>query len=171
MFCSGYNAMLACAGVAQLVERNLAKVEVASSRLVSRSKIFRGKAICFPFLVYVGACRGSRPGTANDAPASLWDCWQTAGAVTATCTRRGGRVVMQRPAKPCTPVRFRPPPPTIARMVKLVDTRDLKSLGPNPAMPVRSRLRVPSGRCGPRARSGLSAIPSSDIWPTRHFRQ
>ena len=27
------------AGVAQLVERNLAKVEVASSRLVSRSKI------------------------------------------------------------------------------------------------------------------------------------
>ncbi len=28
------------AGVAQLVERNLAKVEVASSRLVSRSKFF-----------------------------------------------------------------------------------------------------------------------------------
>ena len=27
-------------------------------------------------------------------------------------SRRGGRVVMQRPAKPCTPVRFRPPPPT-----------------------------------------------------------
>src|SRR5260221_1985127 len=26
--------------------------------------------------------------------------------------RRGGRVVMQRPAKPCTPGRFRPPPPT-----------------------------------------------------------
>ena len=29
------------AGVAQLVERNLAKVEVASSRLVSRSTFFR----------------------------------------------------------------------------------------------------------------------------------
>ncbi len=29
------------AGIAQLVERNLAKVEVASSRLVSRSKFFR----------------------------------------------------------------------------------------------------------------------------------
>ncbi len=28
------------AGIAQLVERNLAKVEVASSRLVSRSKVF-----------------------------------------------------------------------------------------------------------------------------------
>ena len=27
-----------CAGIAQLVERNLAKVEVASSRLVSRSR-------------------------------------------------------------------------------------------------------------------------------------
>ncbi len=26
--------------------------------------------------------------------------------------RRGGRVVMQRPAKPCTPVRFRPSPPS-----------------------------------------------------------
>ncbi len=36
------------AGVAQLVERNLAKVEVASSRLVSRSK-FRGKPSAFPF--------------------------------------------------------------------------------------------------------------------------
>ena len=30
--------ILRSAGVAQLVERNLAKVEVASSRLVSRSK-------------------------------------------------------------------------------------------------------------------------------------
>ena len=35
------------AGIAQLVERNLAKVEVASSRLVSRSK-FQGKP-GFPF--------------------------------------------------------------------------------------------------------------------------
>ena len=31
------------AGIAQLVERNLAKVEVASSRLVSRSKSKSGK--------------------------------------------------------------------------------------------------------------------------------
>ena len=50
------------AGIAQLVERNLAKVEVASSSLVSRS-------------------------TLN--------------------LRLGGRVVMQRPAKPRTAVRFR----------------------------------------------------------------
>ena len=70
------------AGIAQLVERNLAKVEVASSRLVSRSTL-------------------------------RW---------------RGGRVVMQRPAKPWTPVRFRPPPPSKAQVVKQVDTTDLKSV-------------------------------------------
>ena len=40
------------AGIAQLVERNLAKVEVASSRLVSRSRFSakRGSP-CFPFLL------------------------------------------------------------------------------------------------------------------------
>src|ERR1700680_5207146 len=54
------------AGIAQLVERNLAKVEVASSSLVSRSNI---------------------PNRNNGL---------------------SGRVVIQRPAKPCTPVRFRP---------------------------------------------------------------
>ena len=69
------------AGIAQLVERNLAKVEVASSSLVSRSneqypealmafKVMQGFLVLKPWL--------------------------------------GGRVVMQRPAKPCTPVRFRP---------------------------------------------------------------
>ena len=41
--------MLAYAGIAQLVERNLAKVEVASSNLVSRSKLEKG-GYCFPFL-------------------------------------------------------------------------------------------------------------------------
>ena len=69
------------AGIAQLVERNLAKVEVASSSLVSRST-FLGKYLAFP--LFLKAC----------------------------ATWRGGRVVMQRPAKPCTPVRFRPPPPS-----------------------------------------------------------
>lgn len=62
--------------------------------------------------------------------------------------RLGGRVVMQRTATPCTPVRFRPQPPflivilTIARVVKLVDTRDLKSLASN-SVPVRVRPRAP----------------------------
>ena len=37
------------AGVAQLVERNLAKVEVESSRLFSRSRHEKREAWCFPF--------------------------------------------------------------------------------------------------------------------------
>ncbi len=95
------------AGVAQLVERNLAKVEVESSRLFSRSRIL-GESRAFPHLVSSPVIRA----------------W------------RDGRVVMQRPAKPSTSVRFRLAPPAVppipkcyARMVKLVDTRDLKSLG------------------------------------------
>ncbi len=36
------------AGVAQLVERNLAKVEVESSRLFSRSRQIEGKQCAFP---------------------------------------------------------------------------------------------------------------------------
>ena len=37
------------AGIAQLVERNLAKVEVASSSLVSRSRSAKREAKSFPF--------------------------------------------------------------------------------------------------------------------------
>jgi hypothetical protein len=58
----------------------------------------------------------------------------------------GGRVVMQRPAKPCTPVRFRPQPsrPTFnAQVAKQVDARDLKSLGNKPPVPVRLRPWAP----------------------------
>ena len=53
-----------------------------------------------------------------------------------------GRVVMQRPAKPCTPVRFRLQPPDFAQVVALVDTRDLKSLEGN-FVPVQVRLQAP----------------------------
>ncbi len=43
-----------CAGIAQLVERNLAKVEVGSSSLLSRSRLPKGKTRHrgFPFLVF-----------------------------------------------------------------------------------------------------------------------
>jgi hypothetical protein len=46
------------AGVAQLVERNLAKVEVESSRLFSRSRIQKGSILRFPFLMQLR--RGSK---------------------------------------------------------------------------------------------------------------
>ena len=73
---------------------------------------------------------------------------------------------MQRTANPCTPVRFRPQPPylvkinktisiifpsegaikkkvnLLARVVELVDTRDLKSLEGN-FVPVQVRLWAP----------------------------
>src|SRR5690606_16403539 len=74
------------AGIAQLVERNLAKVEVASSRLVSRSKHQKGKLAV--------TCRAS--------------------FFLVVC-RRNGRVVMQRIANPCTSVRFRLAPPNTSR--------------------------------------------------------
>ena len=73
--------------------------------------------------------------------------------------RRGSKAVMQRTANPRRAVRLRPAPPSVfvtlvraqcesvgrdaARVVKLVDTRDLKSLGLKQAMPVRFRPRAP----------------------------
>ena len=59
-----------------------------------------------------------------------------------------GRVVMQRPAKPLTSVRFRAQPPAydssvlFARVAELVDARDLKSLDGD-IVPVQVRPRVP----------------------------
>ncbi len=92
-----------------MVERDLAKVEVASSRLVSRS-IHQGKAWRFPFFTciparwqsgYAAACKavylGSIPGRASIDTS------------------------LTRPSRPGSS--------TLARMVKQVDTRDLKSLG------------------------------------------
>ncbi len=78
------------AGIAQLVEHDLAKVGVASSSLVSRSS-FSAK----PRPAGVLSCRSKRR-SSRSHNSKQWP---------------GGRVVMQRPAKPRTPVRFRPWPP------------------------------------------------------------
>ena len=140
------------AGIAQLVEHDLAKVGVASSSLVSRSRysetsVRRGFVFSGLRNVRSALRFGHRP---------------------------GGRVVMQRPAKPCTPVRFRPRPPhrqrfdswrkpcrnagflvvrgfctcsapancAHARVAKLVYARDLKSLD-RKVMRVRPPPRAP----------------------------
>ena len=63
----GAAIMHACsAGIAQLVERNLAKVEVGSSRLLSRSRFSGGKrmSLRFPLLVSIKA-RSNRGGVAK----------------------------------------------------------------------------------------------------------
>jgi hypothetical protein len=148
-----------------LVERNLAKVEVGSSSLLSRSSFRESEVIS-------GSDASLELRLKRDFVFPFFFSRQH--------TRRGGRVVMQRPAKPWTPVRFRPPPPYMvnisvspnfiswipgigtcaqtvasqaqyagalsARMVKLVDTRDLKSLDLKQVVPVRFRLRAPDIR-------------------------
>ena len=48
----GYNSSFN-AGIAQLVERNLAKVEVASSSLVSRSTFQKRKLLTLPFFIKI----------------------------------------------------------------------------------------------------------------------
>ncbi|SVC67041.1 uncharacterized protein METZ01_LOCUS319895, partial [marine metagenome] len=55
---------------------------------------------------------------------------------------QGGRVVMQRPAKPWTSVRFRSLPRFKARVAELVDATDLKSVV-RKDVPVRVRPWAP----------------------------
>ena len=143
------------AAVAQLVERNLAKVEVESSRLFCRSR-FPGESNCFPpfnlksksFAArwqsgYAAACKavylGSIPGRASSvtnvqvSSRSLRRSRSERAA--AGCGRSaatGMYVVVHEDSE------HRPSPDPAravdlcaslrARMVKLVDTRDLKSL-------------------------------------------
>jgi hypothetical protein len=146
------------AGIAQLVERNLAKVEVASSSLVSRSSLFVTRwspGPCWRRSGQYARCRRIRK--PRPAPGFLFLTTRRAPS-----HRPGGRVVMQRPAKPCTPVSIPTQasilsPPCLcagrvprhqacfarARMAKLVYARDLKSLG-RKAMRVRLPLRAPT---------------------------
>ena len=76
------------AGIAQLVERNLAKVEVASSSLVSRSRCPKGKPR-LPFFI-----QGEPP-----------------VHIPSGSRRRDSKAVMQRIANPSSPVRLWIAPP------------------------------------------------------------
>jgi hypothetical protein len=78
------------AGVAQLVERNLAKVEVTSSSLVTRSSSSKGKPR-LPFFI------SKRQGRTNGFDLGL--------------RRRDSKAVMPRIANPVSPVRLRIAPP------------------------------------------------------------
>jgi hypothetical protein len=106
------------AGIAQLVERNLAKVEVESSRLFSRSKFQKGK-LKLPFFVKVdGAianrlCNGLQIRLAQfDSGSRLQEFWLNSA-------RKG---LVSRTAEAFLLQDSNP-----ARVVKLVDTSDLKS--------------------------------------------
>src|SRR5690606_25947218 len=86
-------------GIAQLVERNLAKVEGASSRLVSRSRIQKGQTYVWAFFVVAWpqpVARSVTPSTAHRAarPPPM---------------RAKGRKVF--PPHPRLPPPWRPPPP------------------------------------------------------------
>jgi hypothetical protein len=84
------------AGIAQLVERNLAKVEVASSSLVSRSK-YQERKLRLPFFSLADLC--GVLSINSDATFGLCVSW------------RGSKAVMHRIANPCRSVRLRPAPP------------------------------------------------------------
>ena len=94
------------AGVAQLVERNLAKVEVESSRLFSRSRIL-GESNRFP------------PFSFKKSFAARWQSGYAAACKAVYLGSIPGRASSIPPLRECSR----------ARVVKLVYTRDLKSLG------------------------------------------
>ena len=88
------------AGIAQLVERNLAKVEVESSRLFSRSRISRNSLREVRRCSSLSACGG----------VAEWSC---SGLQSRVRRFDSDPRLQEQPS---------------ARVVKLVDTRDLKSL-------------------------------------------
>ena len=85
------------AGIAQLVERNLAKVEVESSRLFSRSRFLIGKPR-LPFFVDANAR------ALIDRSSRHW---------------RDSKAVMHRIANPSSPVRLRVAPPVSMRVASV----------------------------------------------------
>ena len=156
------------AAVAQLVERNLAKVEVESSRLFCRSR-FPGESQCFPPFIfksfaarwqsgYAAACKAVYAGSIP-ARASRHDEFLL------LCVARMVKFVDTRDLKSLGASRTGSIPgrasrhddlPCVARMVKLVDTRDLKSLGASRtgSIPVPGTIRFVHDRSQPRLQFG-----------------
>ena len=127
------------AGIAQLVEHNLAKVGVASSNLVSRSRFAAWK-------INVNSPLKPRSSGVFCRRGGLWrltgpNCY------IAQTRRPDGRVVMQRPAKPCTPVRFRLWPPHSTR----------EGPGPGGEIGRRSGLKIR----GPQGHAGSTPAPGT----------
>ena len=138
-----------------MVEHDLAKVGVASSSLVSRSR-FQTKPRLAGFCFFQADCQSplhrdcSRYGTIERHPAG----WQSGYA--ADCKSAYAGSIPTSASNCCTMLRNEIPAPAgifvcidalrapwrRARMAKLVDARDLKSLG-RKAMWVRSPLRAP----------------------------
>ena len=143
------------AGIAQLVEHDLAKVGVASSSLVSRSRFLPGPRFAGVLFFRRIALQETR---ARDV----------------SRYRPGGRVVMQRPAKPRTPVRFRPRPPRSRNPTRPCGLRSVgQSMGLDqwrlrhqPACyepePVRSCVT-----CGPSIERPMR-VKSGQPWRTGH---
>ena len=152
-----------------MVERNLAKVEVESSRLFSRSIFQRKGSPGFPFLS--ARCLGAVSDAGNG-------CW------------RDSKAVMHRIANPISPVRLRVAPPIrsiasavpgdswllrFARVVKLVDTADLKSAailhkgrtGSSPVLGTKSRHPVVSVHESPLVLHQLRKLPLA-LWKRVH---
>ena len=131
------------AGIAQLVEHDLAKVGVASSSLVSRSSCTRNpdaSGFCF--------MRRAKRGAASLASRVV-----RAKLAIAHRHRPGGRVVMQRPAKPRTPVQFRPWPPFCSA------TRDILPRSRVAAQDVV--LLALASRCALRAGASIAGVRAS----------
>jgi len=116
------------ADVAQLVAHHLAKVRVAGSNPVIRSKVHM-----------------------------------------ASIQRWSGRVVRQRPAKPCTRVRFPSPPPDLVSPARLAQ-RESASLTRKRSL-VQSQYRAPHSSQVRASAAALDKICPGSAWPKRHRGQ
>ena len=100
------------AGLAHLVERHLAKVEVASSNLVTRSKGSIQFWVDFLNLLFILKIR-RRAGLAHLAERHLAKVEVASSNLVTRSRWRHSQVVRQRSAKPSPPVQVRVSPPSV----------------------------------------------------------